>query len=101
MRPTPGRGRSLSVIAVGLLGIEATRIAASGVRFGLPVGDNTSPSGSPDDHGDLGGTGPSTRAVLGPAGWSAAGNDVLRGGDGKNPVSAGVCERTARGRTGP
>jgi Calcineurin-like phosphoesterase len=68
--------------AVGTSGTNAqqadviSRIASSGARFALTIGDNASPSGSQDNYGDLVHTGPNLSAVFGPQGWPVAGRSI-------------------------
>jgi hypothetical protein len=52
------------------------QIAASGVRFAVTTGDNSYPSGSQDNYGDLTNTGPNVSAVFGPQYWTVAGSSI-------------------------
>ncbi|MDI3339101.1 MAG: metallophosphoesterase [Sphaerobacter sp.] len=53
------------------------RIAESGARFALTVGDNAYPSGSQKNYGDLVQTGPSASSVFGPSFWAVPGRSIL------------------------
>jgi hypothetical protein len=52
------------------------RVAASGARFAMTVGDNGYNSGSQINYGDLQQTGASTSAIFGPSFWPAAGSSI-------------------------
>jgi hypothetical protein len=52
------------------------RIASSGVRFMMTVGDNGYPSGSQKNYGDLVQTGADTSAIFGPSFWAVPGGSV-------------------------
>jgi hypothetical protein len=52
------------------------RVAASGARFAVTVGDNGYPNGSQQNYGDLQQKGADTSAIFGPSFWSAAGSTV-------------------------
>jgi hypothetical protein len=52
------------------------RIAASGARFAVTTGDNTTSSGSQDNYGDLVHTGTNVSGVFGPKGWPVAGRGI-------------------------
>src|SRR5690348_1943193 len=51
-----------------------SRIANSGARFLVTVGDNGYPSGSEINYGDLQQTGADTSAIFGPSFWTVAGS---------------------------
>ena len=53
-----------------------SKIAASGARFAVSVGDNGYPNGSQINYGDLQQTGPDTSAVFGPSFWTVAGGTI-------------------------
>ncbi|HET7035685.1 MAG TPA: DNRLRE domain-containing protein [Thermomicrobiaceae bacterium] len=52
------------------------RVAASGARFALTVGDNAYSSGSQTNYGDLVETGPSISGVFGPSFWAVPGRSI-------------------------
>lgn len=54
----------------------ASRIASSGARFALTTGDNSYPSGSQTNYGDLVQSGSGTSAVFGPSFWKMPGSFV-------------------------
>jgi hypothetical protein len=51
-------------------------IAQSGVRFAVTTGDNSYPSGSQQNYGDLVTTGSATSGVFGPQFWAKAGGSI-------------------------
>ncbi|NJM40754.1 MAG: metallophosphoesterase family protein, partial [Anaerolineae bacterium] len=51
-------------------------IAQSGALFGFTTGDNSYPSGSQSNYGDLVQTGPSISGTFGPQGWPVAGRSM-------------------------
>jgi len=51
-------------------------IAQSGARFAITTGDNSYPSGSQQNYGDLVTTGDATSAVFGPQFWTKAGGSI-------------------------
>jgi hypothetical protein len=52
------------------------KIAASGARFAVTVGDNGYPNGSQLNYGDLQQTGADTSAIFGPSFWTVAGSST-------------------------
>lgn len=52
------------------------QIAASGARFAVTTGDNTSPAGTQKVYGDMLQTGPGLSAVFGPTFWKVAGSSI-------------------------
>ena len=52
------------------------RIAASGARFAVTVGDNGYPNGSQTNYGDLQQVGAGTSAIFGAGGWPVAGSST-------------------------
>src|SRR2546430_15886604 len=52
------------------------KIAKSGARFAVTVGDNGYPSGSQINYGDLQQTGADTSAIFGPTFWTVPGSSI-------------------------
>jgi hypothetical protein len=71
------------------------RLASSGARFAVTVGDNGYPSGSQTVNGDLYQTGKDTSVIFGPAFWASAGASLpLFVSPGNHGFSSGAATRS-------